>query len=92
MKSPYFASRPDRRCPILGYLRRNTAMAGHAPGKNLFSFQDVGNGGVRPGNDILQIDPVPACLVEYMQIFDQIKAHSTAPRTLHSPMEVTSSP
>lgn len=60
-------------------------MAGHATGKNLFSFQDVGNGGVRPGNDILQIDPVPACLVEYMQMFDQIKAHSAAPRTLHSP-------
>lgn len=56
-----------------------------ATGENLFSHQDVRNllryGGMRPGRDVLQMDPVLSYgLVEYLRILDVLDQHGWSPR------------
>ena len=56
-----------------------------ATGENLFSHQDVRNllryGGMRPDQDILQMDPVLSYgLVEYLNMLDVLKAQGWAPQ------------
>ena len=56
-----------------------------ATGENLFSLQDVRNllryGGMRPGLDILQMDPALSYgLVEYLRMLGALKEHGWSPK------------